>query len=92
MSTPSYRDVYGGLGHALACSAADSPTWRARSAVLAATAFAFTATDAIAWALAQESCIAMNAPCQVWYQTAPVTELTDIIPLTVPLRWTSRVK
>ena len=61
--------------------------------VSAATAFAFAATSAtIAWALAQESCIATNAPCQVWYQTAPVVELTDIIPLTAPLRWTSTVK
>ena len=32
-----------------------------------------------------QSSIAMNVPCQVWYQTAPVTELTDIIPLTTPL-------
>ena len=34
----------------------------------------------------------MNTPCQVWYQTAPPTELTDIIPLNVPLRWRSIVK
>ena len=36
--------------------------------------------------------MAMNPPCQVWYQTAPVEELTDIIPLTTPLCWRSRVK
>lgn len=36
--------------------------------------------------------MAMNAPCQVWYQAAPVEELTDIIPLTTPPRWRSGVK
>jgi rhodanese-related sulfurtransferase len=40
----------------------------------------------------QLSSMAMNAPCQVWYQTAPLEELTDIIPLTAPLRWRSVVK
>jgi len=30
--------------------------------------------------------------CQVWYQTAPVVELTDLIPLTAPLVWRSTVK
>src|SRR5450759_772421 len=39
-----------------------------------------------------QSSIAMNVPCQVWYKTAPVTELTDLIPLTTPLLWRSRVK
>ena len=40
----------------------------------------------------QESSMAMNPPCQAWYEAAPVEELTDIIPLTAPFRWRSRVK
>ena len=92
MSTPAYRGACRASGHALACCVAFSPSWRARARGVLATAFALTATHEIARASAQESCIAMNAPCHVWYQTAPVTELTDIIPVTAPLRWRSRVK
>jgi len=32
----------------------------------------------------QESSFAMNAPCQVWYQTAPLAAFTDTIPAPLP--------
>lgn len=34
--------------------------------------------------LGQESSLAMNRACQLWYQTWPVVALTDSIPLMVP--------
>ncbi len=36
--------------------------------------------------------MAMNTPCQVWYQSAPEDELTDIIPVNAPSFLRSRVK
>jgi hypothetical protein len=32
----------------------------------------------------QESSRAMNRPCQLWYQTAPVVALTESIPVIFP--------
>ena len=73
-------------------------TAAARAMRLPATVWAGSPGDTLASSASivcqgdQESSMEMNAPCQVWYQVAPVEELTDIIPVTTPSRWVSRVK